>query len=177
MITIARCTVNRSRLPTTPRSPDRIEVIGLALALRTAGNVPKTTQVATETTAANSNTRQSGAMVRVNRVLARVQRIHQRPAQRLREGNAERGADHRQQRALQQHLSQHPATRSAKRHANGHFALFAARPRQHQVGEIRAGNQQHQSGDGQKKLQRRVVLRLAGSSPPLQPDTRPAGMP
>ena len=37
--------------------------------------------------------------------------------------------------------------------------LAGAGPRQHQVGQVRARNQQHQTRDGQQEPQRRVVLR------------------
>jgi hypothetical protein len=62
VITMARCTENRSRLPATPRSPVFNEATGSAAVLRSAGSVPKIRQVEMAAAAANSSTRQSAIM-------------------------------------------------------------------------------------------------------------------
>ena len=47
-------------------------------------------------------------------------------------------------------LAQHAAARCAQGHANGELTLTRAGAGEHQVGQIGAGDEQHQAGDGQQ---------------------------
>jgi hypothetical protein len=74
------------------------------------------------------------------------------------QGSAQSRAAGGEQRAFQQNLPQNAATRRAQGHPNGHFAPLHTGPGQHQVGEVGARDQEHQSGDCQQNLERRIVL-------------------
>ena len=69
------------------------------------------------------------------------------------EANADRSADGRQQRALGEQLPHQPAASRAERGAHRQLAIAAKHPRQREVGDVRARNQQHQSGDAEQDQQ------------------------
>ena len=76
------------------------------------------------------------------------------PAEGLRQRDAERCSAEREQSAFDEQLPQHTAARCAKRHADGHLTLTRVGAGEHQVGQIGAGDEQHQPGDGEQQLQR-----------------------
>ena len=46
---------------------------------------------------------------------------------------------------LSEQLSDEPQAARAERHANGHLAFSRDAARQHQIGDIRAGDEQHEN--------------------------------
>jgi hypothetical protein len=82
----------------------------------------------------------------------------ERLAERAGNRRAQRRANGRQQRALGQQLTDHPPSRGADREAHGNFALTRAGAREHQVGEIRGRDEQHDSCDPQQNQQRIGIL-------------------
>src|SRR5215475_8981510 len=61
------------------------------------------------------------------------------------EQQTERAADRGQQAALSKELANQPEASRAKRQPDGHFPLSRRRARQHQVGDVGAGDEQRQS--------------------------------
>ena len=93
----------------------------------------------------------------MNRILAGVERRNQQAAQGLRERDAERRSAEGKQAALDEQLRGDAAARCSEGHADGHLALAGAGAGEHQVGQVGAGDEQDQSGDGEQELKRGVV--------------------
>ena len=95
---------------------------------------------------------------RIQRDLARARR---KPADERgqhvdgqpRDADADGAADHGEQRALGQQLPHQAAAAGAERGAHRQLAIAAQHPRQREVGDIRARDQQHQSGDAEQDQQ------------------------
>ena len=77
------------------------------------------------------------------RGLGRRQRLEQAQAGE-RETEAERRAQHRQRRALDQQLTHESCSRRAERHPHRHLAVPGGSAHQQQVGDVRAGDEKHQ---------------------------------
>jgi len=92
VMTMARCTENRSRLPTTPRAPDFKAVRGSAPELRKQEVLPKRRHVADSHSAGENEYAPIGSYGQVDGVIGRIERAHQRAAQRLRECGSEKSA-------------------------------------------------------------------------------------
>ena len=71
----------------------------------------------------------------------------------------------RQQDAFGHQLPDQAAARRSDGHAHGEFTLAGGCARQHQVGEIGAGDSQHKAGDGQEQQQRLPVLAAHQETP------------
>ncbi len=69
---------------------------------------------------------------------------------------AERAADRREDEALAEQLPHEPPRARAERHAHGDLALADRRARQEQVGDVRAGDEEHER-DGHRRDQRALV--------------------
>jgi hypothetical protein len=67
-----------------------------------------------------------------------------------REENSDRAAGDREQHRLGQHFADNPAAAGAKREPDGLFATPERRPRQRQVRDVRAGDQQDQPDGGEQ---------------------------
>ena len=128
-------------------------------AARSAGAIPKTRQVAMAMPAVKSSTRQSVANRQGRGGVGGGERPDEHAAENLGEADAERGAARGQQAALRQELTDQRRARRAERQAHGDFVLARGRARQHQVGEVRARDQEHEAGHREQQLQRHVVLR------------------
>ena len=96
------------------------------------------------------------------------QRADPEPCQR----QSESAANHREQRAFGQQLSNDAAPSGAKRRSDRHLFLPVGRPRQQQVGDVRAGDQQNEADDSHQYPQRlanvadhEFIKRLRGQSP------------
>ena len=90
--------------------------------------------------------------------LSLVRKRDQEAAQPLREQSARCGADGGEQQALGQHLTDDAAARRADGQAHRDLALARGRAREHQVGEVGAGDEQHQAGGREQQPQRRLVV-------------------
>ena len=132
---------------------------------RSAGAMPKTRQVAWRRPAVNSSIRQSVASVSVG---ALPSAASARTSTRLRNWASRCRAPRRtptaaafgQESAAPAVVREAP---SARRTANSCWR--ATRAREHQVRQVGAGDQQHETGDRQQQLQRGVVLRAEPLTP------------
>ena len=79
-------------------------------------------------------------------------------AKRARHDHSERGADRREQHALDEQLAHDAAARRADRQPHGDLALAGGRASQQQIREVGAGDQQHQSGGREQHDQRLAEL-------------------
>ena len=91
---------------------------------------------------------------------AAVEEAHQHGAQPSRQQKPASAADQGQQEALREQLPDHPAARGAETEADRDLPLTGGGARQEQVGQVRAGDEQHDAGSSQEQQQRRAV-RLA----------------
>ena len=100
---------------------------------------------ATASTAMNANTRQSPARSTNSwcRCVA-IERDEHAADSHCASQIPSAGAGDGEQQALDEQLAEDPDARRADRQPHGDLALARGRARQHQVGEVRAGNQQHQ---------------------------------
>ena len=96
------------------------------------------------------------------------QRADPEPCQR----QSESPANHREQRAFGQQLSNDAASSGAKRRSDRHLFLPVGRPRQQQISDVRAGDQQNEADDSHQYPQRlanvadhEFIKRLRGQSP------------
>ena len=108
--------------------------------------------------AAKPSTRQSGVSSHKNVVVLRAEKRHQHPAHNLRQHRARDRSQARQQQTLCQQLAHQPGSRRSQRQPQRHFPLAHARPRQHQIGQVRAGDQQHQPRQCQQQPQRVFII-------------------
>ena len=74
----------------------------------------------------------------------------------VRQQQAARAAEHREHEVLREELPDETEPRGAERAAHGQFTLAGLRPRQHQVGDIDARDQQHEPDGGAEHHQRRL---------------------
>ena len=91
---------------------------------------------------ANSSTRMSTVGALGDREGRRHQPVQQRHRHQ-RDEHAERPADAGEQQALGHQLADHPLAAGAHRRADGQLAPAPERAGEQQVGEVRAGDQQH----------------------------------
>ena len=80
----------------------------------------------------------------------------QRLRQRRRQQQAGDAAQQRQQHAFEDQLSQQSPRARAHRSADGKFATPAFGARQQQVGDVGAGDQQHQADGTEQQIKRRT---------------------
>ena len=76
------------------------------------------------------------------------------PAAPMSHGHTGRRAHRREQQAFDQQLARQPSARRAQREAHAPFVAPRGRAGEQQVGNVGAGNQQHQSHDGHQDQQR-----------------------
>ena len=74
----------------------------------------------------------------------------------VRQQQAARAAEHREHEVLREELPNETEPRGAERAAHRQFALAGLGPRQHQVGDIDAGDEQHESDGDAERHQRRL---------------------
>ena len=145
--TISAAVQRRARRPPVPLRPPPSFTTSLTSVFDTcsAGARPKTNAVAMHTPARKTMT--IGSMVKV--IQYRLPLVGQHriedpdPAQRQQQ--PEDAADHRQQNAFDQQLTDDPPAAGAERDADGNLARAPRRPREQQVGDVGAGNQQHEA--------------------------------
>ena len=83
---------------------------------------------------------------------------HEKPAERSREQRAEAGADRSDEQALGRQLAHDAAARGTDREPHRNLALARAGPRQHQVCDVRACDEEHQTRHRQQHPQGPLVL-------------------
>ena len=109
------------------------------------------------------------------RCVKRLDEPREHAQRRPGEGEAGDAGHQRQQRALGQQLAHQPAAPGPQGGAHGELAVAAQHPRQRQVGDVGAGQQQHQAGRAEQQPQdrprvggqRRQHRRGAGAEPGL----------
>ena len=82
------------------------------------------------------------------RIPFRMEQRDQKLDQPLRQQDTRASARHDQQEALRQQLPHQAPARGSQRQPHSDFSLPRAPPRQKQVGEVGAGDQQHNAGCG-----------------------------
>ena len=160
----ATCVVTRPlRNQAAERAPDGWPCCPLSaltrfgLVLCSAGKSPNSSAVAAVTTAANRTIRPLSRPGHRTDRFGRHERDDEveRPA---RDEQAQRAAKRRQQARLGQQLPHEPPAARADRQAHGHLRRPAGRPRQQQVRDVGAGDQQDEPGDRQQQHQGRLRL-------------------
>ena len=184
----ATTSARRTRWPSRPAVWRPLSLSTLPSGCReacSAGTSPKQMPVASVTSAANVST---WASMRTERSVTRsdgttaVRALdapqpdqHPKPA-----------AERRQQQAFGEQLLHDPAAPRAEREPHRHLAAASGRPRQQQVRDVRAGDDQHEPDRGQEHEQRgagcpRRPARAAAAARTTRrgcsPDTRPRGAP
>ena len=126
------------------RSPDRRAME------RSAGAVPNTMQVRAATEAENRSTRQSIPVARLT-ALFPVESNHTRTRlSACPRATPSATPPHAEHCALGERMPKQASSRCSQRHTHRDFAFASAGPRQHQVRQVGAGDQQHQAGDDQQ---------------------------
>ena len=152
--TMRRWTEKRSRLPAIPRSPDLSAADGIGTGAAHGGDGAEDDAGERGHDRGEEQHSPVGDDGEMDGVLAGVERRDEQPAEGLRQRDAERCSAEREQAAFDEQLPQHAAARCAEGHADGHLTLPRAGAGEHQVGEVGAGDEQHQPGDGEQQLQR-----------------------
>jgi hypothetical protein len=86
----------------------------------------------------------------------------QRAAAPERQDDARRGAEKRQQQALDEQLARDRPARRAERETDGELALPRGGLREQQVGHVAARHQQHERDDAEQHVERLAVARAQG---------------
>ena len=141
-----------------PRLPAFIAAPGGVRVARIAGRSPNSRHVARASAAANPKIRQSSESATKTRFDVGRQEADQELAEPHGDGGAARRADGRKQQAFGQHLPDDASSRCANRQPDGDLALADGCPREHQVREIGAGDEQHDAGGREQQPQRRLVV-------------------
>ena len=148
----------RSRSAVTPRPLAFMAAPGAMWVARNAGASPNSMQVRRASALVNASTRASG-LTSTNRRLASVVRNATRPAlsQCASTAPAAAPAD-RQQHALRHELPHDASARGADGQPHRDLALPRAGAGQHEVGQVGAGDEQHQRGHAEQDPQRLLVV-------------------
>ena len=157
--TSARRRPKRSRVSVEPRLPAFIAAPGAVPVARIAGTRPNSRQVAT---GERRGEREHAPVERQRRRTTRLSSVVEE-ATRKRLSHCASTAPPpapiaAMQHALREQLPDDAAARRADRQAHGDLALARGRARQHQVRQVRAGDQQHQPGGREQQPQRRLVV-------------------
>ena len=155
--TSARRSPKRSRVSELPRLPAFIAAPGAVPVTRIAGISPKTRQVATASAAVKAKMRQSSARFTKIGALSLVRKFTRNRLSHCASRAPQTAPNRRDQQALGQQLADDAPARRADRQPHGDLALARGGARQHQVREIRAGDEQHEAGRGEQQPQRRLV--------------------
>jgi hypothetical protein len=113
----------------------------------------------------NANTRQSGDEIQKEPAVVGADERHQRLAQPAGEHRAAECAERGDQQALREHLAHEPLPRRPDREAYGDLAFARGGPRQHQVREVRARDEQHQAGRAEQDPELGLVRRAEPRDP------------
>ena len=119
-----------------------------------AGSAPNSMPVSTETTSVKPSTVAS-MPTSLARVVKRAVKATSRWSAAAARPRPISAAGDRQQRALGQQLAHEPAAPGAERRAHRELAAAPQHARQHQVRDVRAGDQQHAADGAQQHEQRR----------------------
>ena len=130
---------------------------------RMAGTRPKTNAVATDSSDGKAKDAQIQAALRVMRDIVVGRQANQRGDGDSADDDAERGAAGGNQRAFDEQLSHEAAAAGAERRAKGEVVFAAGQPREHQVGDVRAGDEQNEGDRAHQNRKRRP--HVAGQHP------------
>ena len=112
---------------------------------RSAGARPKSTAVSAETTSVKVRTRASGVVDSSTPNSSSGSTPTSRSPSHAATSSAGDAAERGDQRALDQRLAHQAGAAGADRQPHAHLPLPAGGPRQHQVGDVGAGDEQHQA--------------------------------
>ena len=118
-----------------------------------AGASPNRTPVTIDRLAVNASTTPSTPIVEARQ--ARGAQLQQAVHAPDRDQQPERAADGREQHAFGEQLRDEARASRAEGPADRHLALPHGRPREQQVGDVRAGDQQHEADGGEQRHERR----------------------
>ena len=110
-----------------------------------------------------------GAEREHDRVVRRGDEGHQRVAHQRRQEHPARNPHRREQRAFREQLPHDAHTRRAEAETHANLALAGAGPREQQVREVRARDQQHDAGGGEQHPQRMPRTPRAALESPASP--------
>src|SRR4029077_3504321 len=97
----------------------------------------------------------------------RTEKPHHGSAEDRGQGSTQDRTTDRQEQTFQKQLAHYPSTAGPECQPNGHLFLSSAGSREHEICQIRAGNEQHQSRGSQKQPQRSIVSLANRASPAL----------
>ena len=137
------------------RPPSRSAPIVFAELDPNAGSTLKSTAASTDTAAVNASAAPLTS-ISPRRGMPAGADEDQRVRRRVGEQHARDTADEREQRALDEHGSGEPGAASPERHTHGVLAAPPLRAHQKQVGDVAAGDEQHES-DGPEHDQQRLA--------------------
>jgi hypothetical protein len=80
--------------------------------------------------------------------------VHEQAEPAVREGHAHQRAQHREDHGLGEQDPAQPAALGAHRPPDGELAVALEGAREHQIGHVRAGGEEHEPGDGHQQEQR-----------------------
>ena len=125
--------------------------------MRSAGAIPNSSAVATATSAVKPTTRQSSDRSRTTVLRGVESCADDQAAAPLREQQSEAAPDDGQQQALDQQLPGERKREAPSASRMRELVAAAGGARQHQVGDVRAGDQQHQHDDRHDDPERPLV--------------------
>ena len=145
--------------PSPPTSPgirpcSRNASIGATLVARSAGIMPNPITVAASVAAVNSEHAPVERQIEGDGIRGRVQLGQEKAGRPPREHRPADRAGGGQHRALREHQTREPPRRSAERQADAQLVPPRRAARQQQVGDVDAGDQQHERDDDQQGDQR-----------------------
>ena len=143
-------------LPVAPRPPSLSDSARFVFEMSSAGASPKAMPVASETSAVKARTRASSSRLRDARDAFGAERDDQIRAPE-REHHARDAAEAGQQHALGQKLADDARAARAERQPHLDLTLPADGAFEQQVGDVHAGDQQHERDGAQQEQQRRAA--------------------
>ena len=96
------------------------------------------------------------AEIQEDLILLRADKGHKHPAYRERQEQSTNRASDRKQKAFGEQFANHSPTRRSKGPADGDLPLSCTGAGEHQVRQVGACNEQHQSGDSEQQPKRRL---------------------
>ena len=158
----------RSRSAVTPRPPAFMAAPGATWVARNAGASPNSTHVRSASALVKPSTRQSVLQVHEQAIGVGGEERDEARAQPVREHRARRGAGHGQQHALRHQLPHDASARRADGQPHRDLALARGGAGEHQVGQVGAGDEQHQRGHAEQDPQRLLVVAAEAGEPRLR---------
>ena len=144
---------SRPRVELVPRVPSLSASFRSGREPASAGARPKPTPVTSATAMVNASTRPSSA-TSLARGSASGLMATSASTPHTASKRPSAAPDRRQEQALGQKLADEPRAPGAERRANGHLAVARRRAREHQVGDVGAGDEQHEPDRAEQHEQR-----------------------